>query len=257
MFSSSDHHRPVWREAVLLHGSDHRPVVVVRVHRRRGAAVGTGEARNRNRRRPEKGKKNKKARRGGEKTVATVVQLWQLTVACQTLPLLPQGYHHNHRHGNELGTWKQRDSCLRARRENKPSVSIPLWIDARTQTRTHTQSVRKHALCWGEKRRGGGNQTPRSLAGSVGGQTCKRGTAMLTEAELISALWIILEVKSLFGSVLRWPGRNDEQLWRPPLTFQLRLWSDENSQTILVIKKYIHIQLESRVRLEWIQFHLA
>lgn len=64
MFSSSDHHRPVRREAVLLHGSDHRPVVVVRVHRRRGAAVGTGEARNR--RRPEKGKKIKSASRGRE-----------------------------------------------------------------------------------------------------------------------------------------------------------------------------------------------
>lgn len=44
-FSSSDHHRAVRREAVLLHCSDNRPVVVVRVHRRGGAAVGTGESR--------------------------------------------------------------------------------------------------------------------------------------------------------------------------------------------------------------------
>lgn len=52
--------------------------------------------------RQQEGGEKIKARRGGEKTVA---QLWQLTVACQTLPLLlPQGYHHNHRHGNELGT---------------------------------------------------------------------------------------------------------------------------------------------------------
>lgn len=39
----SDHHRAVRREAVLLHGAHHRPMAVVHLHRRRRAAVGTGE----------------------------------------------------------------------------------------------------------------------------------------------------------------------------------------------------------------------
>lgn len=43
----SDRHCSVWGEALLLHGSDHRPVAVVCVHRRGGAAVGTGQTRRR------------------------------------------------------------------------------------------------------------------------------------------------------------------------------------------------------------------
>lgn len=42
-WSRSDHHRPVWREALLMHSADHRPMAVVRLHRRGRATVGAGK----------------------------------------------------------------------------------------------------------------------------------------------------------------------------------------------------------------------
>lgn len=50
-----------------------------------------------------------------------------------TLVLL-QCCHHDHRHGNELSTWKQRDLCSRAQKGNEPNVSVPVCVCTHTQT---------------------------------------------------------------------------------------------------------------------------
>lgn len=139
-FSSSGHHCSVWRETVLLHGSDCRPVAVVHVHRCGRAAVGTGETRTRTSSILFWKKNGIDANLFWEQTyweedeeVDTLHEVCGSKLLPVTLALM-QGCHHNHRHGNELSTWKQRDSCLRAQRENKLSVSVPLWIHTCTQT---------------------------------------------------------------------------------------------------------------------------
>lgn len=86
LFLFSDHHCPVWREALLVHGSDHRPVAVVYFHRRWGAAVGTGQGET----------MNVDEFHGGKKTK-------QL---CFT-----QGCHHNNRHGDESSCLQPQTQC--------------------------------------------------------------------------------------------------------------------------------------------------
>lgn len=197
-FSSSGHHCSVWRETVLLHGSDCRPVAVVHVHRCGRAAVGTGETRTRTSSILFWKKNGIDANLFWEQTyweedeeVDTLHEVCGSKLLPVTLALM-QGCHHNHRHGNELSTWKQRDSCLRAQRENKLSVSVPLWIHTCTQTHhymhdpvnmyahTHTHRSRKHTLY------------RRSLVGSVGGQRLRTETERCWQKQIWS-LWFILE----------------------------------------------------------------
>lgn len=141
----TDRHCSVRREAVLLRRSDHRPVAVVCVHWSGRAAVGTGETGTRwfsfwtNSIRVEHEISVRITRINmywGENEEVDTWGLWQQSAAV-TLTLL-RCCHHDHRHGNELSTWKHRDSCLRAQRGSKPNMSVPLWIHTRTQTHTCT-----------------------------------------------------------------------------------------------------------------------
>lgn len=149
-FSVLDHHRPVRREALLLHCSDHRPVVMVRVHRCRGAALGTGEFRNW---RWAAVRDEAEHVTGARKQCRQWCERGSKLLPVKLLLPLPQGYHHNHHHGNELGTWKQRDSCLRARR-GKQTQRVDSSVDRCTHSNTphtHVLWVRKHAFCWGKR----------------------------------------------------------------------------------------------------------